>query len=235
MTGDNGHGDDLRYPDPAERFEPLPGLARLPGFLLAKLPRRLRAATLAALALAALALAASVPLLDAAAERRAERARAGDAERIAGERARLVADQRVERGWLRPSERRALRHALAASPATVRPGTPAGVPATVTASLERAISADVAARVAAGELAKGVEATECEPFAATASAVSFSCIAFHRRDRLRLYHLTSGYRFRARAFASSGALVWCKQNHRPLHPATQGHVIVPLPTACTGQ
>ena len=236
MTGENGQGDGLRHPGAGERFEPLPGLMRLPGFLLDKLPRRWRAAALAALALAALAVAASVPLLDLAAEKRADRARAVEAERIAAERARLDRDQRVQRAWLSTPERRALRRAAARLRPTGAPGDPpALVPTGVTAALERAITADVVARVAAGELAKGVQATECEPFAVTATAVKFSCIAFHRRDRLRLYHLTSGYRFRARAFPSSGALVWCKQNHRPLHPATQGHVVVPLPTTCTGR
>ncbi|HEX2126695.1 MAG TPA: hypothetical protein VHF45_09070 [Thermoleophilaceae bacterium] len=46
--------------------------------------------------------------------------------------------------------------------------------------------------------------------------------------------LASGYRVRARVELATGAVAWCKENPRPLHPDTEEFVAVPLSRACTG-
>src|SRR4249920_3797225 len=119
-----------------QRYEPLPGLVGLPGFLWRKTPRPARIA-LGVLAAAAVAgTVVAIPLItsskreSAAEERRADAAAKARAER------RLRIDQAPHRGRAAGAPR---------TPAAARE-------AAITATLERAITADARARLRAGKL-----------------------------------------------------------------------------------
>jgi hypothetical protein len=205
-------------PPADERRRPLPNLFRLPGQLWRLLPVWGKVAVgLVLAALAGLAAVLVPPALDNAGENRANLRRA-TAENFAEIRRRLVEDQRPRRATL-------------TLPANV-------VAAEIARRVAVHVQADARKRVEAGTLDGPVERTSCRPVRRTQEAgwLVLTCLAeeFREADAYRDRDIVSGYRFRARVELATGAVAWCKENPRPLHPATGEFVVVDLSRACTG-
>jgi hypothetical protein len=205
-------------PPAEERRRPLSNLLRLPAQLWRLLPPLGKAVVGLALgALAALAVVLVPPALDNAGENR-ENLRRATATNFAEIRRTLVEDQRPRRATL----------SLPAS----------APPADIARRLEPRVMADAQARVRAGALDGPIEGTSCRPVRRTQEAGSLvvTCLAeqFREERAYRDRDVVSGYRFRARVDLATGAVAWCKENPRPLHPATGEFVVVPLSRACTG-
>jgi len=215
-----------------DRYEPMPGLLSLPGFLVRKLgPRgRVAAAVLGALAAAGLIVAAVllVPVIT-------------DVKRDNAEHAEREADR------ARAAERRALLRAQ-------RPQTALATPAPAIAAidrrdvvgqLERAIVSDVERRVAAGALRPPVAMyTSCATLRNTADALVG---AGPRFGRLTCTAVTSripatpgtaagvvGHPFRARVDFQSGRMTWCKVSGRAGEGGYRRNALVSVPRACGG-
>jgi hypothetical protein len=204
---------------PAERRrKPLPNLLRLPGRLWRMLPPLGKVAVgLAIAALAALAVVLIPPALENAGENRANQRRAAAAN-FEAIRRRLVEDQRPRRATL---------------------SLPAGaVGDEIARRIEPHVMADVRTRVREGTLDGPIEQTSCRTLRRTQERgwLVFTCLAeqFRETDAYRDRDIISGYRFRARVNLATGAVAWCKENPRPLHPATEEFVVVSLSRACTG-
>jgi hypothetical protein len=201
-----------------ERRRPLPNLFRLPGQLWRLLPVWGKVAVgLLLAALAALAAVLVPPALDNAGENRANQRRAAAAN-FAEIRRMLVEDQRPRRATL---------------------SLPAGaVPAEIARLVAPHVQADARTRVRAGTLDGPIEQTSCRPLRRSQDAGSLvlTCLAeqFREADAYRDRDVVSGYRFRARVDLATGAVAWCKENPRPLHPDTEEFVVVDLSRACTG-
>jgi hypothetical protein len=220
-----------------DRYEPLPGLLEIPGFLIRKIPSRARrpAAFIAAILLAAavVALIVSIPAITeskgdrAAAEQHAERER--QAQRVA----ELQAELRLRTG--RGDAARGLdcaaaleaRHALAAD-------------------LVAAVHDDALARVQSGEFNQSVERVECERFPRgvgvpdPASALSkptgrYACLAITAdAPRVETNQASSiGYPYRALVDFPSGRYTFCKVSGRPGELAVS-RTTVGVPAACGG-
>jgi hypothetical protein len=201
-----------------ERRRPLPNLFRLPGQLWRLLPVWGKIAVgLLLAALAALATVLVPPALENAGENRANQRRAAAAN-FAEIRRRLVEDQRPRRATL---------------------SLPAGaVPAEIARLVAPHVQADARTRARAGALDGPIEQTSCRPLRRSQEAGSLvlTCLAeqFREVDAYRDRDVVSGYRFRARVDLATGAVAWCKENPRPLHPDTEEFVVVDLSRACTG-
>jgi hypothetical protein len=205
-------------PPAEERRRALPSLLRLPGQLWRLLsPLGKAAVALALAALAALAAALVPPALDNAGENR-ENQRRATAANFAEIRRTLVEDQRPRRATL-------------SLPADV-------APAEIARRVAPRVMADARARVRAGSLGGPIEGTSCRPVRHTqeAGALVLTCLAEHFREEGAYLErdIVGGYRFRARVDLATGAVAWCKENPRPLHPATGEFVVVPISRACTG-
>jgi hypothetical protein len=205
-------------PRAEERRRPLPNLFRLPGQLWRLLPVWGKVAVgLLLAALAALAAVLVPPALENAGENRANqrRAAAANLEEI---RRRLVEEQRPRRATL-------------ALPANV-------VAAEVARRVAVHVAADARNRVSAGTLEGPIERTSCRPVRRTQEAGSLvlTCLAeqFRETGAYLGRDVVSGYRFRARVIYATGAVAWCKENPRPLHPDQEEFVVVDLSRSCTG-
>jgi hypothetical protein len=205
-------------PPADERRRPLPNLFRLPGQLWRLLPVWGKVAVgLVLAALAALGAVLVPPALDNAGENRANQRRA-TAENFAEIRRRLVEDQRPRRATL-------------TLPANL-------VAAEIARRVAVHVQADARKRVEAGTLDGPVERTSCRPVRRTqeAGALVLTCLAeqFRHPGAYLDRDVVSGYRFRARVIYATGAVAWCKENPRPLHPETGEFVVVDLSRSCTG-
>jgi hypothetical protein len=209
---------------PAEndRYEPLPGLFSLPGFLYRKLgPRgRLAAKVGGALFVAAVA-AAAVLLLPRIAESNREREaqERRDAEAAMAERRRrLIEEQRPHRARATPDASR-----LA-----------------VVADLEHRILADARARVAAGHLAgPAAKRVECNPIEhgqdTEGPRVAYDCIAV-TSDLPSTDGAPGGvvgHPFRGVVLFPEARLTWCKVSGRPGEGNLTSRGLVRLPRACS--
>jgi hypothetical protein len=201
-----------------ERRRALPNLFLLPGQLWRLLPPLGKVAVgLAFAALAALAAVLVPPALENAGENRTNerRAAAANLEEI---RRTLVADQRPRRATL-------------SLPANV-------TPAEIARRVALHVTADARSRVRAGTLKGPIERTSCRPVRRPQEAGSLvlTCLAeqFRESHAYRDRDVVSGYRFRARVIYATGAVAWCKENPRPLHPDQEEFVVVPVSRACTG-
>jgi hypothetical protein len=214
----HARASDQAETDAEVRRRPLPNLFRLPAQLWRLLPPLGRLAVgLTLAALAALAAVLVPPALDNAGENRENqrRAAAANLEEI---RRTLIADQRPRRATL---------------------SLPAGaLPAEIARHVAERVMADARTRVSAGTLEGPIERTSCRPVRRSQEAGSLvlTCLAeqFRERGAYRDRDVVSGYRFRARVTLASGAVAWCKENPRPLHPDQEEFVVVELSRACTG-
>jgi hypothetical protein len=222
-----------------DRYEPLPGLLEIPGFLYRKLRRRGRRIVLAVLAILALALAAGVVFgLPAVTETKEERAAA---EQSARERvrqaqiARLRAEQRLLRGEGTASAGLAGAQAIAARRALAD-------------DLTAAVEADARARVQAGELDQGVLRAECERYPRGARGEDpatnlasdtgrYQCLAITAdAPRLETQQSSSlGYPYRALVDFPTGRFTYCKVSGRAGEGSIEADIPVEVPAACGGR
>jgi hypothetical protein len=203
---------------PADRYEPLPGLLGLPAFLLRKLSPRARKLVLGAIALLVAAGVITAIILgpqiaESNRERAAEQERA-ERRAHAEELVRLRAEQRPRTGK------------LAAGSATV-----------MIAGVERAITRDARARAATGELHNRVRRTDCHTLGRDAGRLVLSCTAITSEvepsESTRGFVV--GYPFRAAVSPSTGGYGLCKTSGQPGEGSyIRGRPQVELPRVCGG-
>jgi hypothetical protein len=197
--------------EPADRYEPLPGLFGLPGHLLRKLSPRGRKLVIAAGILLVIAgVVTAIILGPQIAESNRERAEQErlDARRTAeAERARLMAEQRP------------------------RFGTASGI-----AGVEEAITRDALARVETGELDTRVKRTDCEELNRAAGRVLLGCTAITSDVAARedVAGVLIGYPYRAGFSPETGRYAICKTSGRPGEGSLKLKAPVELPAACGG-
>jgi hypothetical protein len=221
-----------------DRYEPLPGLLEIPGFLIRKIPPRARrpAAFTAAILLAAavVALVISIPAITESKGERAASEQHAERERQAQRIAELQAELRLRTG--RGDAARGLtgaaaleaRHALAAD-------------------VVSAVHDDALARVRAGEFTQSVDRVECERFPRgvgvpdPASDLSkatgrYSCLAITAdAPRVETNQASSiGYPYRALVNFETGRFSYCKISGRPGEGSLTREFPVKVPPACGG-
>jgi hypothetical protein len=223
----------------SDRYEPLPGLLELPGFLIRKIPRRARrpAAALAGVVLVGVAVgvAVSVPAITDSKKERSAAEQRTERERLALRTAELQAEMRLRssRGTpargLEGAAAIAARHALAAD-------------------LAAAVLSDAVERVRAGEFTGAVDRVECERFPRGAHGEDparelgsptgrYSCVAVTADTPATDTSQASilGYPYRARVHFPSGRFAFCKVSGRPGEGALEREEVpVRLPAACGG-
>jgi hypothetical protein len=222
-----------------DRYEPLPGLLELPGFLVRKIPPRARrpAAFAAAILLAgaAVALALSIPAITDSKQERAAADRQADADRRADRITQLRAEQRLRSGsgpaarGLTGTAALEAREALAAELAT-------------------AVEADALTRVRAGEFTQSVSRAECERFPRGVGVPDparnlskqtgrYACLAITAEAPPGERNIASsiGYPYRALVNFETGRFSFCKISGRPGEGALRHEILVRVPPACGGE
>jgi hypothetical protein len=222
---------------PKDRYDPLPSIAEIPGWLLRKLSPRGRRLLAAAAALTTLALAAglatAIPAIDEGKEERAAREER-ESRRIQAQRAaQLRAELRLLRGRGTPArgtgaEAVAARRALAAE-------------------LAAAVERDARSRVASGEFESPVRDAHCERYPRGARGEDPATDLSSRTGRYSCLAVTGelpdtsvnnpgriGYPYRARVNFPSGRFTYCKVSGKPAEGSLRRHFPVTVPRACGG-
>ena len=212
-----------------DRYEPLPGIAGLPGWVWRRLPK----AGKAAIALFPFVVIALVILLGPGIDRSKEDRERAQSERLARHRAERMARLRVEQ---RPRFGR---------------GTPAGPDiARRTALLgeaRAAVEIDARRRVAAGSLDGPVRRVECEPYPRTVEGKGaqldparetgrYSCLAITHDVPAgeRAEALAIGHPYRMKIDFTSGRYALCKIAGRAGEGSLGAGAVVMVPRACGG-
>ena len=221
-----------------DRYEPLPGLLEIPGYLVRKIPPRARkpagigAAIL--LAAAAVALALSIPAITESKNERAAAEAQAERERRAERDARIAAEMRLQEGT-----------GTAAAGLSGAAATESRL--ALVEDLAADIHSDALARVRSGELTHSVERVECERFPRGARGENpatdlsratgrYSCLAITAdAPRIETNESSSiGYPYRALVHFETGRFTYCKIPGRPGEGAIQGTRPVRVPPACGG-
>ena len=201
-----------------DRYDPLPGLLSVPGFLYRKLGPRGRIAAkvgggvfLVAVTVAAIVLAPRIA--ESNRERKAEERREAQAA-LAARVERLRAEQRPHRG-----------RAEAGASRTA-----------VLADLEAAVLADARARKLHGPSPSRVACEPLEGANPDAARVAYDCIAVTSElpSGERSPGGVLGHPFRAVADYSAGRFTWCKVSGRPGEGSLTSGGLVRIPRACSG-
>jgi hypothetical protein len=202
---------------PADRYEPLPGLVGIPGYLLRKLSPRGRVIALwlgTLLLLGAVGLAiVLVPQISESKRERAAAERKASERALARERARMMAEQRPRRGRLGGASATAL-----------------------VAHVEEAITGDVGARARNGELQNPALRTECSTLGHEGGRVLLGCTAItsEAASSRNATGVVVGYRYRAAISPESGRFAFCKSGRPPVGFLPENLPKVKLPRACGG-
>jgi hypothetical protein len=221
-----------------DRYEPLPGLLEIPGYLIRKIPPRARRpaafAAVILLAGAAVALAVSVPAITESKDERAAAEQIAERERRAQRAAELQAELRLRTGRGTPA--RGLEGAAAISAREA-----------LASDLADAVREDALARVKAGEFKQSVGRVECERFPRGARGEDpatnlasptgrYSCLAITAdAPRVETNESSSlGYPYRARVHFPSGRFSFCKISGRPGEGSISREFPVRVPKACGG-
>jgi hypothetical protein len=205
-----------------DRYDPLPGIFQLPGFLYRKLGARGRVAAavggavfVVGLVVAAIVL---VPRIADTKRERADRERREAAAAAAARRTRLIEEERPHRGRVKPGDSRGA----------------------VLARLEAAILADARGRAASGELSgPAAKTVRCRPLPGadpSASRVPYDCIAITSElpTDEGLPQGVIGFPFRAVAEYPAARYTWCKVSGRAGEGGlSQKDLAIRLPAACS--
>jgi hypothetical protein len=228
-----------------QRYEPLPGLDRLPAWLWRRTSRRARIASALALAFV---VAAAIVLIPAAREAQRDR-EAAEARERAQRRVQTVRELQAEQRPRHGTGPADPGMAGEAAPGDARAGGPGDAErlaarAAALRTLERAIAADARVRVRAGALSGPIVRAVCDPFPVTVGAPppqrdlarargSYACVAVTteiagtRRNAAGVL----GHPYRAAVAFSTGAFAFCKVAGRP-DPVPDPAVTTPK--ACSG-
>jgi hypothetical protein len=219
--------DPVQDPSRPDRYEPLPGIAALPGWIWRRLPRAGKIGV-ALLPLVAVALAlALAPGIDRSKDER----RQTQAERLARQRAeheaRIQAEQRPRFG----------RGAAAGSDLRQR--------ASLFADARVAVEVDARRRVAAGALEGPIRKVECEPYPRSlesraahldpaSEAGRYACLAVTNDVRAgqRTEASTIGHPYRLKIDFVTGRYALCKISGRPGEGSIGAQPVVTVPPAC---
>jgi hypothetical protein len=221
-----------------DRYEPLPGLFEIPGFLIRKIPPRARkpAAFGAAILLAA-AVVGLVLTIPAITESKNERS-AADARTEREQDAQRVAELRAELR-LREGRGPAARGLTGSQAIEAREA--------LAAQLVADVEADAVSRVQAGEFTQSVSRAECERFPRRTpnrdpalelglSTGRYACLAItadappsETQNPSRI-----GYPYRAIVHFETGRFAFCKISGRPGEGGLTGELPVRVPRACGG-
>jgi hypothetical protein len=221
-----------------DRYDPLPGLFEIPGWLIRKIPPHARRpaafAAIILLAAVAVALVLSIPAITESKDERAATEARAERERRAQRAAELQAELRLREG--RGEGARGLTGAEAID-----------VRRALVADLTAAVHADAVSRVQAGEFTQSVDRVECErhprgargedPARELGSATGrYSCLAITadapRVETNEPSHL--GYPYRALLHFNSGRFSYCKISGRPGEGSLTREFPVRVPPACGG-
>jgi hypothetical protein len=197
-----------------ERYDPMPGVLSLPGFVYRKLGRRGRRAVLVGGALLLLAAAVTtallVPVITENKREQAARDRREAALSAAREHRRLVRESRPRMGRLAP----------AVSPM---------------AFLESRITRDARARVESGELRTPVRRTDCQRLGERHGLTVLGCVAV--TSDIKGPATTGGrigYPYQAAFDPARRRYALCKTSGRPAEGFLTRGREVPVPRACGG-
>jgi hypothetical protein len=221
-----------------DRYEPLPGLLELPGFLVRKLSPRGRriAAVVGGLLLvgAVAALIVAVPAITDTKEERAAAEQQSEQERQAQRAAELQAELRLLRGSGTPARGLDGAAAIAARRA-------------LAVDLAAAVERDAAARVQSGEFDRPIQSTECERYPRGARGEDPATDLSSRTGRYACLAITAevarseftkgsniGYPYRALVDFPSGEFTYCKVSGKPGEGSFTREFPVRVPRACGG-
>jgi hypothetical protein len=222
-----------------DRYEPLPGLLEIPGFLVRKIPPRARkpaAFTAAVLGVAAaVALALSIPAITESKDERAASEAQAQRERKAQHVAELQAQARVREGVGTPA--RGLTGATAVEARLA-----------LSHDLAAAVLSDAKARVRSGELTQSVDRVECERFPRRVGSDDpardpslrtgrYACLAITAdAPRTETQNPSSvGYPYRAFVHFDSGQYAFCRISGKPGEGALEREILLRVPPACGGE
>jgi hypothetical protein len=221
-----------------DRYEPLPGLLEIPGFLVRKIPPRARrpAGIAAALLLVAgaVALALSIPAITDSKEDRAAAERQAERERRAERQAQIEAQLRPQTG-------------SGAGAAGLSGAAAIEVRQALVEDLGAAVREDAVGRVQAGELTQSIDRVECERFPRgargenpatdlTQATGRYSCLAITAdAPRIETNEASSiGYPYRALVDFDTGRFTYCMITGRPGEGSITGAQPIAVPAACGG-
>jgi hypothetical protein len=230
--GDRDHTEPGRYrPD---RYEPLPGVADMPGWIWRRMSRAIRIALGAGLLLLVVAGVALVPGIRESKEEQAQSEQRARAEAQAELVRRLEAEQRPRLGR---SDSVAPAGAGAREQLAARAGLMEELPA--------AILDDARRRVRAGALDGPIQRVDCEPFPRSTTGVGADEDLSRRRGRYSCVAVTAeferseqsiggviGHQYRAQADFETGRYAYCKVAGQA-GPAREQ--LVTTPRACGGR
>ncbi len=212
-----------------DRYEPLPGLVELPGYVWRRLPLAARVAVgVAALAAVALAIVLS-PVIQRSKEEHAR-----------NEAAKSARIQQLELERTRREQRPRFAHGPPA-------GTDLGARRQLLASAEASIRTDASTRAAAGEFNGPIMRVECERYPPTVGGVPADADPSKRTGRYACIAVTSevpatagnrsgllGHPYRTRINFRNGRYAFCKIRGRPGELAVRARPSVPVPPVCGG-
>jgi hypothetical protein len=221
-----------------DRYEPLPGLLEIPGYLVRKIPPRARRPAAFAAALLAVAavvvLALSIPAITDSKQERAAADQQAEQQRRAQRAEELQAEVRLRTGrgtaaaGLGGAAALDARHALAGE-------------------LADAVHDDALARTRAGEFTQTVNRVECERFPRSHSAPDpaadlsrptgrYACLAITADAPSNEGNAASsiGYPYRALVDFEAGRFGFCKISGRPGEGSLTREFPVRVPAACGG-
>jgi hypothetical protein len=221
-----------------DRYEPLPGLLEIPGFLVRKIPPRARkpAAFAAGILLVAVAVALvlSIPAITESKDERAATEAQQERERVKQRAAELQAELRLLEG-----RGQGARGLTGAEAITVRQA--------LEGDLNAAVLADAHSRVQAGEFTQTVDRVECEryprgargedpAFDLSSATGRYSCLAITAdAPRIETNQASSlGYPYRALLDFESGRFAYCKISGRPGEGSLTREFPVRIPEQCGG-
>ena len=198
-----------RTPTEPDRYEPLPGIAALPGWIWRKLGRRIRIVAAAALLVTAATL---TPVILASSDDGAE----SDPRERAERRAELARALRAE-------QRPRFRRSSSVAPPGAATARKLEARAALMEELRGAILADARLRVRRGALDGPIRRVECEPYPRTIDGVGADRDVSRRTGRYSCIAVTAefprteesiggviGHRYRSRVDFESGRYAFCK-------------------------